>query len=173
MMRHCLYLPLVVVLFALSACETPQVFSRGNPQIVATQDPVSARLADAAERASNALETLAAVEYARSPAVAVSPVADAPAELRRAVSFKWVGPVETLTKSLADRASYDFALLGNPPPVPLVISLNVENKPIIDVLRDIGLQLGQRADVKVDAQLRRVEIQFAPNSAGAINAQGF
>lgn len=121
-------------------------------------------LAQAADRASTALETLAAVEQARTPAVAVGPIPDAPAELQRAITVNWVGPVEPITKTLADRAGYMFQTLGTLPPVPLVVSIDVENTPVIDVLRSIGLQLGSRADVRVDAARRMVEIHYAPNT---------
>jgi len=76
----------------------------------------------------------------------------------------WVGPVEPITKTLADRAGYNFLTIGNPPPVALVVSVDAENRPVIDVLRDIGLQLGMRADVRVDGGKRLVELHYAPNS---------
>lgn len=121
-------------------------------------------LAEAADRASTALETLAAVEQARTPAIAVGPIENAPPELQRSITVNWVGPVEPITKKLADRAGYMFQTLGTFPPVPLVVSIDVENTPVIDVLRSIGLQLGARADVKVDAARRMVEIHYAPNT---------
>lgn len=156
---------LLASIILLGGCETAgQAFSGNSPQLVAAPDSVSAMLADAADRASTALETLAAVEYARSPGVAVSTIDNAPAELRRSITVNWVGPVEPITKTLADRAGYNFLAIGNSPPVPLVVSLDVQNRPIIDVMRDIGLQLGLRADVKVDAERRVVEIHYAPNS---------
>ncbi|MDB2682783.1 DotD/TraH family lipoprotein [Alphaproteobacteria bacterium] len=139
-------------------------FSNANPQLVAEPDKVSALLADAADRASNALETLAAVEYSRTPGVAVAPIGNAPPELKRAITVNWVGPVEQITKTMADRASYNFLAIGSPPPVPIVVSIDVENKPVIDVLRDIGLQLGLRADLKVNANGRVVELHYPPTS---------
>lgn len=149
----------------LTACETAQVaFSGDSPQLVAAPDSVSAMLADAADRSSAALETLAAVEHARSPGVAVSNINNAPSELRRAITVNWVGPVEPITKTLADRAGYNFLTIGHAPPVPIVVSLDIENRPVIDVLRDLGLQLGLRADIKVDAERRVVEIHYAPTT---------
>lgn len=133
-----------------------------NPQVVASPDKVSLMLAEAADRASKSLETLAAVEQAGSPGVAVQPIHNAPAELERAITVEWIGPAEQLTQKLADRASYQFLTYGNPPPVPLLVNINVENRPVIEVLRDIGLQLGARADVKVDAQRKMVEIHYSP-----------
>jgi defect in organelle trafficking protein DotD len=158
MIRSSRYSGLAAVLFVLAGCTTIPP----KPQIATQPDKVSAMLAQAADRASLSLQTLAAVEQARSPGIAVAPIDDAPPELRRAVTVNWTGPVEPIAKMLADRSSYLFSTLGDPPPVAAVVSLNVENKPVIEVLRDIGLQLGERADVRVDAPRKIVEIHYAP-----------
>tara|TARA_B100000508_G_C11452796_1_gene275045 strand:+ start:442 stop:822 length:381 start_codon:yes stop_codon:yes gene_type:complete len=118
-------------------------------------------LAEAADKTSEALTTLAAVEQERSPAVAVQPIHNAPSELRRAVTLSWVGPVEQVTKLLADRASYTFLEIGNAPPVPLVVTVDAQNQPVIEVLRNLGLQLGGRADIKVDGVRKVVELHYA------------
>lgn len=154
---------LCAVVLALGACSPGSALNQKyNPQIVASPDKASMLLAEAADRASVALETLAAVEQTRTPGIAVAPISDAPAELRRAMTVNWVGPVEPIGKTLADRAGYGFSSVGDPPPVPIVVSIDVENKPVIDILRSIGLQLGQRADIKVDAARKIVEVHYAP-----------
>ncbi|MBI3441529.1 MAG: hypothetical protein HY052_06985, partial [Proteobacteria bacterium] len=60
---------------ALSACSQ---YGGTGRQLVAEPDPVALRLASAADRASSALQTLASVEQARNPAVAVQAAPDAP-----------------------------------------------------------------------------------------------
>lgn len=153
----------VIALGALGGCSAiDKGFSNNTPQVVAAPDPVSARLAEAADRVSNALETLAAVENARTPSASSAPIANAPRELRRAITVNWVGPVEPVLKMLADRAGYEFKAFGNRPSNAAVISLDVENRAIIEVMRDVGLQLGGRADVRVSGDARRVEIHYAP-----------
>lgn len=148
----------------LAGCSVGDPVKAEKAQLVASPDTVSLMLADAADRASVALETLAAVEQSRSPGVAVGPVSNVPPELKRAVTVNWVGPVEPIAKTLAERAGYAFQPYGNPPPVPIVVSLDVQNEPVIDVLRSLGLQLGMRADVKVDGKRRMVEVHYAPNT---------
>ncbi len=166
MFRNHFALPLIAGLLLTSGCAQTHSakFSGGSPQIVASPDSVSAMLAESAARASTALETLAAVESARTPTAAMSPISDVPTELRRAISVNWVGPIEPIAKTLADRAGYGFLVLGNQPAVPVVVSVDAENTRVVDVLRDVGLQLGMRGDVKVDANARMVEIYYAPNS---------
>ena len=119
-------------------------------------------LAEAADKASNSLETLAAIEQERSPGVAVQPIHNAPEELSRAITITWVGPPEQILRKLADRASYNFVALGNRPPVPLVVNIDVQNEPVIEILRNVGLQLGVRADVKVDSERKIIELHYAP-----------
>ena len=148
----------------LCACNNIEKFSNDHPQMVAAPDSVSAMLANAADKASNALQTLAAVEASRTPAPEVGPVGDAPAELRRAITVNWVGPVEPITKTLSDRAGYKFQTIGTAPPTPLVVSLDIENRPVIDVLRDIGLQMGVRGDIRVDGSRKLIEIHYPPNT---------
>lgn len=148
----------------LAACSSNQPIRGDHPNLVASPDKVSMMLADAADRASVALETLAAVEQARSPEVSVAPIEHAPPELRRAITVNWVGPVEPIALKLANRAGYAFQTIGTAPPVPLVVSIDVENTPVIDVLRSLGLQLGVRGDVRVDGRRKMVEIHYSPNT---------
>lgn len=144
---------------ALTACTTGKSV---EPQLVASPDSVSLMLAEAAGKASTALETLAAVEQVRTPGAEVGSIPNVPPELRRAVTISWTGPAEPLVKKMADRAGYAFMTIGNPSPVPLVVSVDVENRPVMDIMRDVGLQMGSRADLKVDASRRLVEIRYAP-----------
>jgi len=162
MVRIFSVLCLSACLLSLGACGYNRAFSNNTPQVVAAPDPVSARLAEAADRVSNALENLAAVENARTPNVSSAPIANAPRELSRAITVNWVGPAEPILQTLANRAGYEFKRFGNEPSNALVVSVDVENAPIIEVMRDIGLQLGQKADVRVSAQTRSVEIHYAP-----------
>lgn len=161
---------LLLAITALAACSAPSRYKQ--PQVAASPDKTSMMLAQAADRASSALETLAAIEQTKTPGINTGPVAGAPVELQRGVSINWVGPVENVTQMLANKASYSFTVMGNQPSQPLVVSLDVENKPLIDVLRNVGLQLGSKADIKVDSERRVVELSYAPNTAGDITSEG-
>ena len=159
MLRSPIFLMLACAVFALAGCEKP---IRPKPQVAAQPDKVSLMLAEAAEKTSSAMETLAAVEQARSPEVAIQPINNAPPELMRAMTVDWAGSVEPITKTLAERAGYNFAVVGTTPPVPVVVTLDVENQPVIEILRSVGLQLGLRGNIRVDARNRVVEIHYAP-----------
>lgn len=146
----------------VAACVPQKV----DQQLVATPDPVALRLASAVDRASSALQTLASVEQARNPSAAVQAVPNAPQELRRTVSLTWNGPIEPLARQLADRAGYALEVNGDMPPAPLVVSIQARQKSVVEVLRDMGLQAGQRANIVVDTDRRIVELNYAPVSGG-------
>lgn len=147
----------------LTACAMP---TKIDQQLVAEPDPVSLRLASAVDRASAALQTLASVEQARNPGVSIQAVPYAPQELRRSVSVNWIGPIEPITQRLADRAGYVMHVSGDVPPVPLVVNIQAKQKSVVEVLRDVGLQAGQRADISVDPDRKVVELNYAPVSGG-------
>lgn len=152
----------MVFVCMLTAC----VQYKADQQLVAEPDPVALRLASAVDRASAALQTLASVEQARNPNVSIQTAPNAPQELRRTVSVDWVGPIEPLTRSLADRAGYQMQINGDKPPVPVVVSVQAREKSVVEVLRDLGLQAGRRADIVVDPERRVVELNYAPVSGG-------
>jgi defect-in-organelle-trafficking protein DotD len=165
MFRILFSVPFFMSVLILAGCSNiNRNFSDSHPQMVAAPDTVSAKLAEAADRASLSLEKLAAVEYARTPGASLAPAGDAPAELRRAVTVNWVGPVEPLAKTMAERAGYNFIPMGSLPPTPVIVSIDVENRPLIDVLRDLGLQLGVRGDIKVDSAQRVIELHYPPDN---------
>ncbi len=160
MIRQLFPTALVAALALLTGCETAGPIFVKDPQIVASPDKVSMMLAQAADKASNALETLAAVEQKRTPQATIAPIAGAPAELRRAITVNFIGPANEVTELLAHRAGYNFATLGAAPSTPIVVSIDVTNKPVIEVLRSVGLQLGSRADIHVDSTRKVVELQY-------------
>lgn len=148
------------LIISLSACAyVPQ--RTGQVQMVAEPDSVDLMLADAADRATRALETLAAMEQTQMPIKPVAVVPDAPQELQRAVTFDWTGPIEPLVEELTRKAGYQYGIIGNRPVTPITVTMNATNKPLINVLRDIGIQMGARADLKVDGRARMIEIQYA------------
>lgn len=154
---------LLVSVALLAGCADGTVRVK-DPQLVATPDKVDAMLAQAADKAASSLETLAAVEQKRTPSASIAPVTGAPPELMRAITINWIGPADQITNTLANRAGYKFQVLGEITSTPLVVSIDVTNQPLIEVLRSIGLQLGARADIRVDSNAKRIELMYAPTS---------
>ena len=155
-MKHILVFSFLIL--ALAGCS--YFPKQGQPQMVAEPDSVDLMLADAADRTTRALETLAAMEQTQMPMKPVAIVPNAPQELQRAVTFDWIGPIEPLVEELTRKAGYRYGVIGAKPSTDITISMRATNKPLINVFRDIGVQMGARADLKVDGQSRMVEIQY-------------
>lgn len=154
------------LVLTLSACT--YMPKQRQTQLVAEPNSVDLMLADAADRATRALETLAAMEQTQMPIKPVASVPNAPQELQRAVTFDWTGPIEPLVQELARKAGYSYGIVGAKPPTPITVTMNVMNKPLINVLRDLGMQMGARGDLNVNAQARAIEVQYASFSNGAL-----
>ncbi len=123
-------------------------------------DPAGMRLAEAAERAEAALTALAMMREADSPPpVPDVPVAVPPA-LQHRVTVDWIGPVETLAETLSRKAGYRFVIAGTEPARPVMVSVSARDVPLIEVLRDTGLQAGNAATLAVDAGRRTVRLDW-------------
>ena len=129
-------------------------------------DVAEMRLAEAAARAEAALTALARIRAAETAAPAVETPVVVPAALRRPVTLSWIGPVETLTETLATRAGYRFVAAGAPPVRPVLVAIAAEDTPLIEVLRDAGIQAGTTATVTVDAERRIVRLDWTGEHPG-------
>lgn len=148
-----------ISLFSLALTSCAYV-PHAQKQMVAEPDTVDLMLADAADRATRALETLSAMEQTQIPTPNAAIVPQAPQELKRAVTFGWAGPVEPLVEELSRKAGYRYGVIGAQPVTPIIVNITATNQPLINVFRDVGIQMGARANLKVDAASRMVEIQY-------------
>ncbi|MDD3372030.1 MAG: DotD/TraH family lipoprotein [Alphaproteobacteria bacterium] len=134
----------------------------GTP--VATQpDIVSIKLAQAADKAAKALDTIANIEQQRNPNIPPmqQDISSASPALMQPVSLRWSGPIEQVSRILAERAGLRFRSSGRIPGIPLVVNVDAYQQPILHILRDIGLQAGSRADLLVDQNEGVVEVRYA------------
>lgn len=131
--------------------------------VAAEPDVVSTRIAMAAEKAAAALDTISGIEQTREPQLPPQPdYSTASPALTQPITVKWAGPIEQMAETLAARAGMKFRSSGNRPSVPLLINLDVYQKPLIEVLHDLGLQAGRRADLSVNSSNNTIEIRYAP-----------
>ena len=63
--------------------------------------------------------------------------------------------------------------LGAKPATPVVVDIAVTNKPVIEILRSIGLQLGPRANIHVNSADKIVELSYSPVTGLGDVAQGY
>ena len=144
----------------LFACSNEQT---NITPVAAEPDIVSVKLSQAADKAAAALDSIASIEQQRAPAT--PPMEDyshAPPALKQPITVRWSGPIEQIGKALADRAGMQFRVTGIAPPAPVTVSLDVYQMPLVEVLKSVGLQAGQRADLAVDGRAGVIEIRYAP-----------
>lgn len=123
-------------------------------------DPVETALIETARKSADAVRALAETEISRTPPVRVAEQ-EVPAELRRSISVHWTGPIGPMVKSIATELNYDFAEIGKPPISSIVVDIKATDRPIYQILEDVGLQAGTRADVALNPQRRTIEIRYA------------
>ena len=136
-----------------------------NPKLVpvaAEPDIVTVKLAQAADKASQALDGIAGIEQARGPTIPTEDYSNAPPNLAQPITLRWTGPLESVTRTLAERAGLQFRVKGRSPATPVVVSFDVYQQPLIQVLHQAGLQAGHRADLSVDAVSGVLEVRYAP-----------
>lgn len=151
-------LALLAVTVSLAACETPTTVT----PLVAENDPVALRIAQASEKAAKALDTIAGIEQYKNPLAPMENFVAAPQPIAQPVTITWSGPAEQIVQTLATKAGYSYQTAGAAPGIPLSVMIDAYEKPLIDVLRDVGLQLGNRADVAVDVANGIVQLRYAP-----------
>lgn len=135
---------------------------RADPTVVAP-DPVTVKLSESADRAATALENLSRIEAARTVVSHEKfPLEKAPTELQEPFTVAWSGTAEALLERIAARIGYSYRALGSVPPTPLVVRVNVFEEPILEILEDVGLKLGKRAELILDSEKRRMELRYAP-----------
>lgn len=143
----------------LTAC-TNTFFDNKQEVAYVENDNVSVQLAIAAKKASEAIIELAEVEKVRTPTTTAPIVEDAPRLLRQPMSITWNGPIGPLAQRVADRAMYGFVEYGKSLSTPILVQVDAINTPLVDILKNIGLQAGSRANVVVDVENRNVEVHY-------------
>ena len=125
-----------------------------------TQSPLEKTLSEAARESADALRALAEVEMAKTPPAKIDDQS-VPDELKKQVSLKWVGPIGPAAQLVAREIGYEFSQAGKQPLATVVIDIRAVNQPVYQILQDIGLQAGKRADVSVNVASRRIEVRYA------------
>ena len=139
-------------------CTALGLGERSEDAGISREDAVAQQLADAAVRAEEALARLARIEAARDPIAWHAEPNNVPEELLREVTVDWTGPLGELARRLAELSGYEFRETGSPAVQPVMVDVRSVGRPLIAVLREVGLQGGRRVRLLVDAERQVVEI---------------
>jgi defect in organelle trafficking protein DotD len=122
---------------------------------------VDRQIAESVERVAKATETLARVQVARTaPTPSALDETNLPEELKRPATIDWSGPAHLAAEKVAKLIGYQFKLTGNPPSVPPMINVSVQDVSAAKALEDIGLQAFPFGEVAVDPNVKRVEFRY-------------
>lgn len=142
----------------LSACATPKEPKGYN---LSSQEN---SLAEASYSVSRSVADLSETAQAAHPLPALaSPPSPASYGMGGVTSIDWSGPIEPLLKQIAYASDYRLRVLGTPPAIPVLVTMNVKNSLLGDILRDAGYQCGRRASVFVFPDSRVIELRYAKN----------
>ncbi|MCH9689469.1 MAG: type IVB secretion system lipoprotein DotD [Gammaproteobacteria bacterium] len=150
---------LFVLFFSIVAC-TPITYKK--PPYNAPSDDATIKLAEAATSVSSSMLEMARVEKVVIPPNVdnIQTIPSAQNLLTRA-SIDWSGPIGDLTERLAKAANYKLRVLGHPPPIPVLISLNTKDRALAEILRDVDYQAGKKASIHVYPNNQVVELRYA------------
>jgi defect-in-organelle-trafficking protein DotD len=149
---------LTALTLAIGGCASPKPPAQPN---VALAD---ASLAEASYAVSRSIVDLAETAQAAHPAPNLAPP-PAPASygMGGVTTVDWSGPVEPLVKQLARAANYRAVVIGTPPAIPVLVTVNARNVMLGDIVRDVGFQCGERATVVVYPGSNVLELRYAKN----------
>lgn len=142
----------------LSGCRQTQFM---KPPINRPSDDATIKLAEAAVTVSNSMLDMAKVEKViYDPPEKKLTIPNA-YPLQARASVDWSGPIEELTARIAGAARYRLRVLGKEPAIPVLITLNAKDESLVEILRNIDFQAGQKASLYVYPNRQVIELRYA------------
>lgn len=134
---------------------------RNPPPVDGGVRKAQTKIAEAAVSVSDSLNQLAAIEKVNAPKSKLAPPVDGDKiGLGALASVDWTGPVEPLVLRLATAGDYKFRVVGKKPGIPVLVAVYAENMPLSDILRDVNLQAGKKADIVIYPSHRTIELRY-------------
>lgn len=120
------------------------------------------QMAQASTTISNSLTDLGSMERATTPPLAMKNLPDPDSyNMHSLASVDWSGPVGPLVQQIADASQYQLRVLGTPPAIPVLVSINAKNTPLGYILRDVDFQSRSKANIVVFPERRVIELRYA------------
>lgn len=80
-----------------------------------------------------------------------------PQELEKQIQFQWAGPLDAGVRKLGDNLGYTVTVIGPTNVQPLAVSVNMSGQ-VVDALRALGDQAGNRATVSLDPMNHQITV---------------
>lgn len=125
---------------------------------------VNAQLSDTARTVQHSMQRLAEIQTATHPNVQMpAPINANSIDMAQKASVNWTGPVEPLLEKIASASHYRLRCLGNAPAIPTLINLDVKEQSLAYIVRNIGYQIRQSANITVYPKQKMIELRYANN----------
>jgi defect-in-organelle-trafficking protein DotD len=119
-------------------------------------------LAQASSTISDSLTASEEIQRATTSPLSMKSLPNADSyNMDQLASIDWSGPVGPIVKKIALASHYQLHVLGNVPPIPVLISIHQKNTPLGYILRDIDYQAGSKANVVVIPDKNIIELRYA------------
>lgn len=123
------------------------------------RDPALLALQKSADQVTRSFERMAAIEQGN----AAPPIMPKPSsqDLYATINLpSWTGPMDKAAEAVAQQIGYRVTTLGRPLPVEPIVTVDARNAPAYEVLRNIGLQGGKSAGLRVDTRDRTITVLY-------------
>jgi defect-in-organelle-trafficking protein DotD len=151
---------LLLACVLIAGCASGVIYKKppsNNPS-----DDASIKLAEAANSVSDSMIDMARVEKIILPPNRDNTLTIPNAyNLQARASVDWAGPIAEVTDRVAKAAHFRLRVLGQVPPVPILISLNMKDQSLAEILRNIDYQAGRKAFIHVYPESEVVELRYA------------
>ncbi len=156
------FISLIIIALIFTGCAQRPDPQPKSANYAPETDPAQAKLSEAAASVSRSLIALAEIQEASTPPPKSFHRPDPSAYgMANLVSINWSGPIGPLVNQIAKATGYKVRVLGKAPAIPVMIALNAQNKPIGDVLTNVGYQAGNKADIIVYPNSHTIELRYA------------
>lgn len=162
---------LISTLFLIASCSDKKVVDlhlkfipvdRVPAQI--TDHQAQAQVAEAATAVGRSLQELSAVQMTvHPPQKLAAPFNPQVIGMGKLASVSWTGPVEPILKKIAQATHYQLRVIGQRPNLPVLVSLEIHNQSIADILRDITYQVVLKANIALYPKSHTIELRYQGN----------
>lgn len=140
------------LLIGLAGCNSLPFKQTEKPPVAKEYKPLSVdeKIANAAESVSTSLRSLSRAEQADNPQASAGPSV-APEGLRTKLNVTWSGPIhQFMLNAMKHTDSYSLTIRGKEPAIPVIVTVDRKNVTLYEIIRDVAIQCGARANVVID-----------------------
>lgn len=138
----------------------------------AAHSPASASVDDALTRAVDDISKSLRILAETQNAVALKTMTPAqasqvkwqssyvPPGMSTPMTIDWAGRPEPVIEMCAESAGYRFSTFGKAPVQDIIVKVRAKDRLVVDVLRDVGTQMGQLGTLRIIPETKTVELRY-------------